>query len=163
MIELRDIIDIDAPVERVYECLVQSLQNIETYKAWHPEHESIEWLQGEPVEEGSIVHIEEYLNGVLTGLTFRFVEVVPNQLIRYRVRFPLSIISPENRFEFEVIGEGRCRFTAYGRIRMPMWLFLKSHPAHAGKLKGTMQHMKEEGESLKRMAERECATGGESA
>ena len=34
-----------------------------------------------------------------------------------------------------------------------MWLFLKFHPAHAGKLKGSMQHMKEEGESLKRMAE----------
>ena len=154
MIEMRDIIDIDAPVEHVFECLVKSLQNIESYKEWHPEHESIEWLRGEPVEEGSIVHIKEYLNGVLTGLTFRFVEVVPNRLIRYRVRFPLSIIAPENRFEFEPIGESRCRFTAYGRIRMPMWLFQKSHPAHEGKLKGSMQHMKEEGESLKRIAEK---------
>ena len=163
MIELRDVIDIDAPVQRVYECLVQSLQNIEAYKAWHPEHESIEWLRGEPMENGLIVHIEEYLNGVLTGLTFRFVEVVPNRLIRYRVRFPLSMSAPENRFEFEAIGQGRCRFTAYGRIRMPMWLFLKSHPAHAGKLKGTIRHMKEEGESLKRMAERRAATEGESA
>ena len=153
MIEMRDTIDIDAPVERVYTCLVKSLQNLESYRAWHPEHESIEWLKGNPVEKDSVVHIKEYLNGVLTGLTFRFVEVVPNQLIRYRVRFPISIIAPENRFEFEPLGENRCRFTAYGCIRMPMWLFLKSHPAHEGKLKGSMKHMKEEGESLKRMAE----------
>ena len=153
MIEMRDTIDIDAPVERVYTCLVKSLQNLESYRAWHPEHKSIEWLKGNPVEKGSLVHIKEYLNGVLTGLTFRFVEVVPNQLIRYRVRFPISIIAPENRFEFEPLGENRCRFIAYGCIRMPRWLFLKSHPAHEGKLKGSMKHMKEEGESLKRMAE----------
>ena len=153
MIEMRDSIEIDAPVERVYDCLVRSLQDLESYRAWHPEHHAIEWLKGRPVEQGSVVRIEEYLNGVLTSLTFRFVEVVPGRLIRYRVRFPVSIIAPENRFEFEAIGAGRCRFTAYGRIRMPMWLFLKSHPAHAGKLKGSMQHMKEEGERLKRMAE----------
>ena len=153
MIEMQDIIDIDAPVEHVFKCLVNSLQNIDSYRAWHPEHESIKWLRGKPVEEGSIVHIKEYLNGVLTGLTFRFVEVVPNRLIRYRVRFPLSIIAPENRFEFEPIREDLSRFTAYGCIRMPMWLFKKSHPAHEGKLKGSMQHMKEEGESLKRIAE----------
>jgi len=153
MIEMRDTIVIGAPVERVYTCLVKSLQNLETYRAWHPEHESIEWLKGNPVEEGSLVHIKEYLNGVLTGLTFRFVEVVPNKLIRYRVRFPISIIAPENRFEFEPIGKNRCRFTAYGCIRMPMWLFLKSHPAHEGKLKSSIKHMKEEGENLKRMAE----------
>jgi hypothetical protein len=153
MIEMCDTIDIDAPIEHVYECLVKSLQNLESYRAWHPEHESIEWLRGEPVQEGSLLHIGENLNGVLTDLTFLFVEVVPNRLMRYRVRFPLSLVAPENRFEFEAIGKGRCRFTAYGRIRMPMWLFLKSHPAHEGKLRGSMQHMKEEGESLKRMAE----------
>jgi hypothetical protein len=163
MIEMQDIIDIDAPVEHVFESLVNSLQNLESYRAWHPEHESIKWLRGKPVEEGSIVHIKEYLNGVLTGLTFRFVEVVPNRLIRYRVRFPLSIIAPENRFEFEPLGEDRCRFTAYGRVRMPMWLFKKSHPAHEGKLKGSMQHMKEEGESLKRIAEGRLADTDESA
>jgi uncharacterized protein YndB with AHSA1/START domain len=153
MIEMRDTIIIDAPVERVYSCLVKSLQDLESYRAWHPEHESIEWLKGNPVEVDSLVHIKEYLNGVLTGLTIRFVEVVPNQLIRYRVRFPISIIAPENRFEFEPLGETLCRFTAYGCIRMPMWLFIKSHPAHEGKLKGSMKHMKEEGENLKRMAE----------
>ena len=163
MIEMQDTIDIDAPVEHVFECLVKSLQNIESYRAWHSEHESIEWLRGKPVEEGSVVHIKEYLNGVLTGLTFRFVEVVPNRLIRYRVRFPLSIIAPENRFEFEPLGETLSRFTAYGRIRMPMWLFKKSHPSHEGKLKGSMQHMKEEGENLKRIAERRLAGTEESA
>ena len=163
MIEMRDTIEIEAPVEHVYDCLVQSLRDLESYKAWHPEHESIEWLRGKPVTEGSLVRITEYLNGMLTSLTFRFVKVVPNRMIRYRVRFPLSIIAPENRFEFEPVGESRCRFTAYGRIRMPLWLFLKSHPSHEGKLKGSMQHMKEEGESLKRIAEKRHTHRGGSA
>ena len=154
MIEMLDKIDIEAPVEVVYGCLVKSLRNLESYRTWHREHESIEWLKGDPVEEGSIVHIKEYLNGVLTALTFRFIEVIPNRLIRYRVRFPLSIIAPENRFEFESLGDNRCSFSAYGCIRMPMWLFLKSHPAHEGKLRGSKQHMKEEGENLKLMAEK---------
>ena len=153
MIEMRDTIEIEAPAEHVYDCLVQSLRDLESYKAWHPEHESIEWLRGEPVMEGSLVRITEYLNGTLASLTFRFAEVIPSRLIRYHVRFPLSIVAPENRFEFEELGESRCRFTAYGRIRMPMWLFLKSHSAHKGKLKGSKQHMKEEGENLKRIAE----------
>jgi len=153
MIEMRDTIEIEAPAEYVYDCLVRSLRGLESYKAGHPEHESIEWLRGKPVTEGSLVRITEYLNGTLTSLTFRFVKVVPNRMIRYRVRFPLSIIAPENRFAFEKLGESRCRFTAYGRIRMPMWLFLKSHSAHEGKLKGSKQHMKEEGENLKRIAE----------
>ena len=131
MIELRDTVDIDAPVETVYKCLVKSLQDIESYKEWHPDHESIEWLRCKPVEEGSIGHIEEYLNGVLASITFLFVKVIPNHLIRYRVRFPLSLIAPENRFEFETLGEGRSRFTAYGRIRMPMWLFLKCMPVYS--------------------------------
>jgi len=157
MIEMRDTIEIDTPVEYAYACLVKSLQDLESYRAWHPDHESIEWRKGDPVVKGSVVYIKEYLNGVLTGLTFNFVEIVPNRLIRYRVRFPTSIIAPENRFEFEVLGENRCRFTAYGCIRMPMWLFLKSHPSHAGKLKGSKQHMKEEGENLKIMAERQYA------
>lgn len=43
MIEMRDTIEIDAPVEHVYNCLVQSLRDVVSYKAWHHEHESIEW------------------------------------------------------------------------------------------------------------------------
>jgi hypothetical protein len=38
-----------------------------------------------------------------------------------------------------------------------MWLFLKSHKAHEGKLKGSLQHMKEEGENLKSIAEKRKA------
>ena len=118
---------------------------------------AIEWLKGNPVEEGSIVNIKEILNGVNTDLTFRFIEVIPNRLIRFRVLFPASIIAPENRFEFKALGENQCSFRAYGCIRMPMWLFLKSHPSHEGKLRASRQHIKEEGESLKRMSEAEYA------
>ena len=41
-------------------------------------------------------------------------------------------------------------FTASGRIRFPLWLFKKVHKKHEEKLKASEQHMKEEGENLKR-------------
>jgi hypothetical protein len=153
MIELKDTIEINASAETVFKCLLQQMKDKESYKAWHPEHKEIKWLKGEPLEEGSVVYIEEYLQGVLQKLTFRFVQIIPNRLIKYRVLFPLSLIAPENRFEIEPTGDNSCRFTASGRIRMPMWLFLRSHKSHKGKLEGSRKHMKEEGENLKALAE----------
>jgi len=154
MIELKDTIEINASAENVFDCLLQLMKDRESYQAWHPDHKEIKWIKGEPLEEGSVVTIEEFLQGVLTKLTFRFIKVIPNRLIIYRVLFPLSLIAPENRFEIEPTGDNSCIFTAYGRIRMPMWLFIKSHKSHRGKLEGSKKHMKEEGENLKKAAEK---------
>jgi hypothetical protein len=66
MIELRDIIDIDAPVERVYECLVQSLQNIESYRAWHREHERA-LLHGSGLSPGSPFPERESPHSIAVG------------------------------------------------------------------------------------------------
>lgn len=153
MIDLKDSIEINASYEKVFSCLLQQMKDTKSYQSWHPDHKAIKWIKGEPLKEGSVVYIEEYLNGVLTKLTFRFIKVITNRLIIYRVLFPLSLIAPENRFEIEATGDNSCRFTASGRIRMPMWLFLKSHKSHQGKLDGSKKHMKEEGVQLKKFAE----------
>ncbi len=153
MIELKDSIEINASAEKVFNCLLQQMKDLKSYQSWHPDHKEIKWLKGEPLREGSVVYIEEFLNGVLTKLTFRFVKIIANRLIIYRVLFPLSLIAPENRFEIEPTGDNSCRFTASGRIRMPMWLFLKLHKSHQGKLDGSKKHMKEEGANLKKAAE----------
>jgi len=153
MITLRDSIEIKTTPERIFECLVQFIRDKESYKTWHPEHVDIHWIKGNPTKEGSIVCIEEYLQEYLHKLKFRITKIVPNRMIEYRPLFPLSIIAMGNRFLIEPKGENNCMFTASGRIRFPLWLFKKIHKKHEGKLEASEQHMKEEGESLKKAVE----------
>jgi hypothetical protein len=153
MIHLRDSIEVKASPERVYEWLVQRFKDKESYQAWHPEHVDIRWIKGEPLQEGSIIYAEEYLHGDLHKLKFRITRIVPNRVIEYRSLFPLSILSPGNTFLIEPKGGNSCIFTAKGSLRMPRWLFKRLHKKHKSKIEATEQHMKEEGENLKKALE----------
>jgi hypothetical protein len=153
MIVLKDSIKINASSEKVYEWLIQCLKNKENYQAWHPEHQDIRWIKGQPVQEGSIFYIEEYLHGILHKMRFRIIKIVPNSLIKYRILFPLSIFVPENKFIIEPMGKDGCTFTAMGKINMPYWLFIRMHKSHEQKLEASRQHMKEEGENIKKALE----------
>ena len=153
MINLKDSIEIKATPERVFEWLVQRFKDKESYQAWHPDHVDIRWIKGEPLQEGSIIYAEEYLHGDLHKLKFRITKIVPNRVIEYRSLFPLSILAPGNTFLIEPKGENSCIFTAMGSLRLPVWLFKKLHRKHKNKIEATEQHMKEEGENLKRALE----------
>ena len=153
MIKLKDSIEVNATPEKVFKWLVQRIKDQESYQAWHPDHVNIRWIKGKPLQEGSILYAEEYLHGDLHKLKFRITRVVPNRLIEYRSLFPLSILSPGNRFLIEPTGESSCIFTATGSLRIPRWLFKKLHKKHEHKIEATEQHMKEEGENLKRILE----------
>ena len=155
MINLKDSIEVNASAEKVFGWLTQRLKDKESYQAWHPDHVDIRWIKGEPLQEGSIVYAEEYLHGDLHKLKFRFIRIVPNRLIEYRILFPLSIIAPANKLLIEPKGQNSCTFTATGSIRMPRWLFVRLHKKHKGKIEATEQHMKEEGQNLKRALEKE--------
>jgi len=154
MITLNDSIEIRANAENVFTQLVEYISNRESYKSWHPEHVDLRWIKGEPVQEGSIMVIEEYLQGYLHKLKFRITKIVPGKMIVYRPLFPLSLIATGNTFLMEQKGDNVCNFTASGRIRFPLWLFKISHKAHEGKLNASAQHMKEEGENLKKALEK---------
>lgn len=153
MITLKDSIEVHATPEKVFEWLVQRFKDKESYQAWHSEHVDIRWVKGEPFQEGSIVYAEEYLHGDLHKLKFRITKIVPNRLIEYRSLFPLSLIAPGNSFLIEPTGENSCTFTAMGSLRFPEWLFKKLHKKHKHKIEATAQHMKEEGENLKKAVE----------
>ena len=153
VINLKDSIEINATPERVFEWLVQRFKDKESYQAWHPDHVDIRWIKGEPLQEGSIIYAEEYLHGDLHKLKFRITKIVPNRVIEYRSLFPLSILAPGNTFLIEPKGENSCIFTAMGSLRLPVWLFKKLHKKHKNKIEATEQHMKEEGENLKRALE----------
>ena len=162
MITLKDSIEVEAAPEDVFNWLVQRLQDKESYQAWHPDHVDIRWINGEPLQEGSILYAEEYLHGVLHKLKFRIVKVVPNRLIEYRILFPMSLLAPTNSFVIEPRGEDRCVFTAQGSLRIPRWLFERMHPKHKGKIEATERHMREEGENLKKAVEEEPSSGAHS-
>ena len=148
MITVRDSVEIKVTPDKVFAWLT-NIKNKETYQAWHPGHVELIWVKGEPWEEGSIMYCEEYLHGVLHKLKFKCTKKVKDKLIEYRPLFPLSLFAPGNAFIFEPKGENSCVFTATGRIRGgPLFKKLGKK-----KLDATMQHVKEEGENIKRILE----------
>jgi len=153
MIKLKDSIEVEAPPQKVFDWLLQRMKDKESYQAWHPDHVDILWIKGEPLQEGSILYAEEYLHGDLHKLKFRITKIVPNRVIEYRSLFPLSLLAPGNKFLIEPKGQNSCIFTATGSLRFPRWLFKKMHKKHKYKIEATEQHMKEEGENLKRALE----------
>ncbi len=153
MIILEDSIEVNSTPEKVFDWLAQRMTDKESYQRWHPEHVDLQWLRGEPVQEGSILAIEEYLNDNLQKLKYRITRVVRPSLIEFKPLFPLSLIATGNRFIIEKTGENSCIFKAWGKIRFPKWLFLKMHKAHPGKLAASLRHMQEEGENLKKAVE----------
>jgi hypothetical protein len=153
LISLKDSIEVKATPDRVFEWLVQCMKDKESYQAWHPEHVDINWIKGHPLQEGSILCIEEYLQGYLHKLKFRITRIEPNRMIEYRPLFPLSIIATGNTFTMDPKGQDGCVFTAKGHIRFPLWLFKRMHKNHAGKLEASEKHMREEGENLKNALE----------
>ena len=152
-IKLRDSIEVKASAEQVFEWLCRRSMDKESYKAWHPDHADIRWIKGEPLQVGSIFYAEEYIHGDLYKLKFKIIKIVPNREIRYRILFPLSLIVTGNAFIIEPIGKNSCTFTATGGLRIPAWLFRNIHKKHKYKIEATQQHMKEEGENLKRALE----------
>ncbi|MFX0046513.1 MAG: SRPBCC family protein [Candidatus Hermodarchaeota archaeon] len=151
MLTLTDSIEIKATPEKVYDWLMQRMKDKESYQAWHPDHVDVRWIKGEPLHEGSILYAEEYLHGQLHKLKFRITKIVPNREIKYRTLFPLSFFVPGNTFLIEPKGEDSCIFTATGDFRAGP-LFKKLGKS---RIEATRQHMKEEGENLKKALERD--------
>ena len=101
------------------------------------------------MQEGSTVYAEEYLHGELHKLKFVISRVVPNKQIEYKPPFPLSIFVLGNSFILESSGDNHCIFTALAHYRAgPLFKKLAK-----SKIEATMNHMKEEGENIKRAVE----------
>ncbi|MFO7996606.1 MAG: SRPBCC family protein [Dehalococcoidia bacterium] len=145
---LKDSIKIGTSAEKVFSFLT-GLKDTESYKAWHPDHVSMNWIKGEPFAEGSVAYSEEYLHGEIHKAKFVCTRAIPNRLIEYRPPFPLSIFFPGNQFIIEPIDEENCMFTATGRMRTgPLFARLNRR-----RIEGVKRHMQEEGENLKAIME----------
>jgi hypothetical protein len=145
---LTDSIKIKASPEKIFNFLI-GLKDMQSYKAWHPDHIVMRWIKGEPFTEGSVVYFEEYLHGELHKAKFICTRVERNRLIEYQSPFPWSIIFPGNQFIIEPVDEKSCIFTATVKVRMgPL-----SGRLNKRQIEGIKRHMKEEGENLKAIAE----------
>ena len=154
-IVLTDSIEIKTTPEKIFSFLT-GLVDDESYRAWHhDEHVALRWLKGQPWEEGSVAYAEEYLHGKIHRFKFTVTKVVPNKEIEYvPVSRLLRRYFPKNQFSIEQKGE-TCVFKASGIFRHG-WLIKTFFKKHLDQnLASVKKHMKEEGENLKRILEKD--------
>jgi hypothetical protein len=152
MIALRHSILIHAPPARVWAWLNELPLH---YREWHPAHVACRFDRGDSLQVGAGLCIEEYLHGRLHRLRLRATEVTTNRLMRYRNHAFAGafILEP---------ADGGTRFTAeltFG-LRAPVIgnvLDAIARRLLARRLAAMQVHMREEGDNLKRLLEREHA------
>lgn len=145
MHELRDSIDIDAPPERVWDWLAELADH---YTDWHPAHVSAEWERGAPNQVGSVLRVVEDLGGHREELRFELTAVEPHHRLEYRLLGPIAMLLPRGAFTIAPT-DGGARFVATISYRFG-WLTERLFRKRTATLRA---HMREEGESLKRILE----------
>ena len=152
-IRIKDSVEIHAPPEAVFEFLLD-LNDDASYRNWHPEdHISLRWLKGKPWEVGSVVCAKEYIHGVKHTFKFVTTKMIPNRRIEYMPAFWFyRIFFPKNAFMIEPTSTG-CVFTAEGVYRVGrIGKLLAKNRIEKG-IASMKQHLREEGENLKRIVE----------
>lgn len=140
---------IKAPPERIFGFFEHMDEN---YLAWHPDHVAFRWTKGRGLEPGVEFYFEEHIGGKLLKKTVRFSKVAPFRYIEFEPTWWLMrLILP--RFSFEIQPQDRASlFIAKIPVRTgPIGAWLNRREFDA-----VRQHMKEEGQNLKRMMEREA-------
>lgn len=145
---IKDSIEIKTTPEKAFNTLIKVFSSQNYFREWHKDHIKCCWIEGKPFEEGSILYVEEYLHGKLHKMRFQSTRFETNRNIEYKLLFPMSILCSKGSFSIEERGES-CIFTATIIIRFG-WLISKIAKKRAEVLRN---HMKEEGESLKRLLE----------
>jgi len=150
MIELRDTVMIAASPAKVWAWLSDLPTH---YQQWHPAHTYCRYQRGNTLEKGTVLAVEENLHGRMHRLKLRATEVVPDRLLRYSSRgFRGAFVLEETT--------GGTRFTATVSFGSAMpWIGRLADRVlgrlFATRLAALQQHMREEGESLKEILERE--------
>ncbi len=148
MIELRDTVLIERPASQVWTWLSDLPRH---YREWHPAHRRCWYVRGQRLEPGAVLGIEEELHGQRHRLRLKATEVVPNRLLRYsgwgfRGAFLLEDEGGWTRFT-ATLGLGTAVPIA-GRLadRLLRRFF-------STRLAAIQEHMREEGNNLKRLME----------
>lgn len=143
---LRDSIWIRTTPERIF----RFFENMDAhYLDWHPDHLLFRWEKGKGVRAGVIFYFEEIIGGKRMKKRVHFTRVVPDRHLEFTfTNRLLALVVPRLAFRFAPQGEGT-RFEAEIQIRTgPIGAWLNRREFDA-----VRQHMREEGENLKRMLE----------
>lgn len=149
MIKLRDGILIRAAPERIFHWLCSLPQE---YVSWHPDHAACRILKGSMDQAGSEIECREYLHGKLHVMRFRLTAIDPGRRMEYK-------IAGLGRGAFEVVPQGRgVEFVAELELgtNAPVIGQAVDTLLHAGfsrRLAAMKEHMREEGENLKKIIE----------
>ena len=148
MIIIEDSIEIETTPDAIFDFF----RHAENYKPWHPDHIVCQWIKGKPLEEGSINYTEEYAHGKLHKLKVVYTKITPNKEIEFKITNLIwRIFYPKTTFNIEQKGES-CTFTAKTYLRLgPIGSRLEKTKKL---LRSIAQHMKEEGENLKKILEK---------
>ncbi len=135
------------------EAVFRFFDEMEThYLAWHPDHVRFRWERGRGVGLGNVFSFDERIAGKLLKKRVVFTHIVPNQHIEFAPTFWLMrLFLPRMLFRM-ALEPGGCRFTAEVHLRMgPL-----AQRAHRKELAAVREHMRVEGENLKRIIEAEA-------
>jgi hypothetical protein len=149
LIKLQDNIRIQTTPEQLFQWLESMPQE---YVSWHPDHVACRVIQGSMLRSGAEIECQEYLHGKLHTMQFRLTRVDPGRRIEYE-------IEALGKGAFEAIPKGEdVEFVAelglgtetplVGRIVDTVLCVL-----FARQLKAMRQHMREEGQNLKKIIE----------
>ncbi|QOP41492.1 SRPBCC family protein [Sulfurimonas marina] len=147
---LKDSIEIKASPETIFNALIWVFSTSENFKTWHKDHVRCQWLKGNAFEVGSVLYVEEYLHGKLHKLKFKSIRLEPNRKVEFRLLFPASLICPGGAFTIEQKDKSSV-FSATLSFRMS-WVFSMFF---RDRVKAIKKHMKEEGENLKTILEKD--------
>lgn len=144
-----DTISIEAPPERVFDFFRDMGEH---YLDWHPDHLAFRWVEGEALEEGNVCYFEERIGDEVLEKNVRFTKVEPDRYIEFvPTSWLLRLFLPRMSFAMESQGSDSTLFRAQ--------IYLGVGPLgerwHREEFEAVRRHMKEEGENLKRWAERQ--------
>ena len=145
---LRDTIRIRATPEQVFAFFETMDAN---YLRWHPDHRLFRWEEGRGLREGVVFYFEEEIGGKVMKKRVVFTRIEPNRHIEFTFENRLlRFVLPRIVFRTEPEAGG-IQFIAELHIRTgPIGAWLNRREFNA-----VRQHMREEGENLKRILERE--------
>lgn len=147
--EIIEKIAIKSAPDRIWDALVFFFQNSDNYKLWHKDHVSCYWKKGKDFKPGSVLIAEEYLSGQRHKLGFKIRIFDRDNLLKYKMQFPFSIICSGGYFKL-VRKNDETEFVAQLNFRPGLLfkIFFKD------RLEGMRRHMQEEGQNIKEFIEK---------
>ncbi len=143
-------IEIETTPERIWTFFTNLEEN---YKLWHPEdHVQFEWIEGNPMELGSKIYAEEYVMGKLKKYKATVDEIIPNEKIVFKCKFPISILTPKFLWQIEQHGPTSV-FTAITYMKWERFFHFLMRKRFDELIEIGKKHMEEEGENLKKLLE----------